>query len=176
MYLDFCSLASTGLMKNSVKWVCLVSLLLFGAGGAKASSRFEAMKNANLSKAGKSSRVSSRGGKTFTVTLTTYWAQGAGSDYWTRKKISSTGQKLVPGVSVAADPRVIPYGSIIDIKGVGRRVVKDTGAHVVRRVASQRRGVNYPVIDLFFERREDALRFARSNPAFAEVKVVKLGG
>ena len=110
--------------------------------------------------------------KGFTVTLTTYWAVGRGSDYWTRRFTSSTGQRLIDGVTVAADPKVIPYGSIIDIEGVGRRIVKDTGSHVVQRVASRRRGVNYPVIDLFFASRQDALVFARNHGPFAEVRII----
>ncbi|NJK91965.1 MAG: hypothetical protein HC904_09150 [Blastochloris sp.] len=124
---------------------------------------------------GTSNAKSKLTGKTFTVTLTTYWARGRGSDYWTRKYTSATGQKLVAGVSVAADPKVIPYGSIIEIEGLGRRVVKDTGSHVIKRVASHRRGVSYPVIDLFFESREEALAFARKNPSFAQVKVIQRG-
>lgn len=109
----------------------------------------------------------------FIVTLTTYWAVGRGSDYWTRRFTSATGQRLVPGLSVAADPKVIPYGSIIEIEGVGRRVVKDTGTHVIQRVASRKRGVDYPVIDLFFKSRQEALAFARKHPPFAEVKIIK---
>lgn len=115
-------------------------------------------------------------GETVKVTLTTYWARGRGADRWTRNFQSSTGLRLQPGVSVAADPRVFPYGSVIEIPGVGRRVVKDTGTHVVQRVASRKRGVDYPVIDIFFETREEAMRFAHSNPPFAEVRVVQTGG
>src|SRR5690606_4918834 len=95
---------------------CLLAVLLAGTAGAEASSRFEAMKSQRSGKMADSRGGQSKKGKTFTVTLTTYWAVGKGSDYWTRKRISSTGQRLVPGVSVAADPRVIPYGSIIEIK------------------------------------------------------------
>jgi len=108
----------------------------------------------------------------FTVTLTTYWAIGRGSDYWTRRFTSSTGQKLVDRVTVAADPKILPYGSVIDIQGVGRRVVSDTGTHVIRRVASRKRGVNYPVVDLFFANRRDALEFARNHAPFAEVRII----
>ena len=113
---------------------------------------------------------------TVKVTLTTYWARGRGSDRWTRQFQSATGLRLQQGISVAADPEVFPYGSIIDIPGVGRRVVKDTGTDVVQRVASRKRGVNYPVIDIFFESRKDALQFARNNPPFAEVRIVQVGG
>lgn len=124
---------------------------------------------------GQVAKTNTKGGKTFTATLTTYWAIGQGSDYWTRRFTSSTGTKLQDGVTVAVDPRVIPYGSVIEIAGLGRRVAKDTGAHVVQRVASLKRGVNYPVIDIFFSNREDALEFARKSPPFAEVKIISYG-
>jgi cystine transport system substrate-binding protein len=39
---------------------------------------------------------------------------------------------------VAADPRLLPYGTIVDIPGVGRRVVDDTGGGMRR---SARRGI-----------------------------------
>jgi 3D (Asp-Asp-Asp) domain-containing protein len=162
-------------MKKFGVAVCLMVILLAGLTEVQASARFEAMKNQRPSRLADARGGLTKKGKSFVVTLTTYWAVGKGSDYWTRKFTSSTGQRLVSGVSVAADPRVIPYGSIIEIKGIGRRVVKDTGSHVVKRLASQKRGVNYPVIDLFFERREDALSFARKHPAFAEVRVIRQG-
>jgi 3D (Asp-Asp-Asp) domain-containing protein len=117
-----------------------------------------------------------RDAKTMKVTLTTYWARGKGADRWTRRFQSATGLRLQQGVSVAADPRVLPYGTVIEIPGVGRRVVKDTGSHVVERVASRKRGVDYPVVDIFFNTRDEALRFARSNPPFAEIRVVQSGG
>jgi 3D (Asp-Asp-Asp) domain-containing protein len=114
-------------------------------------------------------------GKAFTATLTTYWSQGGGSDYWSKKGIGATGERLKAGVTVAADPRVLPYGTVIEISGIGRRVVQDTGSHVVQRVASRKRGVNYPVIDLFFENRSAALRFANRSEPFAEIRVIKRG-
>lgn len=158
----------------------LLILLITTASFTVAAPRFSVTEKRSHGKIGanpssKTKCVTNKSGKAFTVTLTTYWAQGKGSDYWTRKFTSATGQRLVAGVSVAADPRVIPYGSLIEIKGIGRRVVKDTGSHVIRRVASYKRGVNYPVIDLFFDRREEALRFARSSSPFAEVKVIRFG-
>ncbi|GAB4240379.1 MAG: hypothetical protein OHK005_02520 [Candidatus Methylacidiphilales bacterium] len=109
------------------------------------------------------------------VTLTTYWARGRGTDRWTRRFQSATGLPLQPGVSVAADPSVFPYGTVLEIPGLGQRIVKDTGTHVVQRVASRKRGVNYPVIDIFFETRTEALHFARNNPPFAEVRVIRTG-
>lgn len=109
------------------------------------------------------------------VTLTTYWSSGAGSDRWSAENQSASGQELRENSSVAADPSIYPYGTIIDIKGVGQRVALDTGSDVIKRKASRLRGVNYPVIDLFFESKSEALRFSQSYPTFTTVRIVKLG-
>ena len=45
--------------------------------------------------------------------------------------ITSSGAKVQPGVTVAADTSVLPYGTVIYIEGVGLRVVQDTGSAVV---------------------------------------------
>lgn len=44
--------------------------------------------------------------------------------------ITSSGAKVQPGVTVAADTSVLPYGTVIYIEGVGLRVVQDTGSAV----------------------------------------------
>ncbi|WP_308562275.1 3D domain-containing protein [uncultured Faecalibacterium sp.] len=40
------------------------------------------------------------------------------------------GAKVQPGVTVAADTSVLPYGTVVYIEGVGLRVVQDTGGAV----------------------------------------------
>ena len=45
--------------------------------------------------------------------------------------ITSSGAKVQPGVTVAADTSILPYGTVIYIEGVGLRVVQDTGSAVV---------------------------------------------
>ena len=45
--------------------------------------------------------------------------------------ITSSGAKVQPGVTVAADTSVLPYGTVIYVEGVGLRVVQDTGSAVV---------------------------------------------
>jgi 3D (Asp-Asp-Asp) domain-containing protein len=106
------------------------------------------------------------------VTLTTYWAKGGPTDHWTANGQSATGTRLREGFSVAVDPEVFPYGSILEIEGVGRRVAKDTGTDVVNRVASTKRGVDFPVVDIYFENRADAQAFASLDRPFARVRVV----
>lgn len=45
--------------------------------------------------------------------------------------ITSSGAKVHPGVTVAADTSILPYGTVVYIEGVGLRVVQDTGSAVV---------------------------------------------
>jgi len=101
------------------------------------------------------------GAKTMLVTVTFYWAEGSGTDCWSRAGKSSTGERLREGRSAAVDPKIIPYGSELQIEGVGKRVAHDTGSDVIGRKASRNRGCSVPVIDVFFQNKKDALQFAR---------------
>lgn len=56
--------------------------------------------------------------------------------------ITSSGAKVQPGVTVAADTSILPYGTVIYIEGVGLRVVQDTGSAVVGNKAG--RGGEHP--------------------------------
>ena len=106
--------------------------------------------------------------KEIKVRITAYWAKGGDTDGWSAKRQSSTGVTLKPNVSVAVDPRIIPYFSRIYIPNLGFRVAHDTGTAVINKKAS---GGKYPVIDIFFLNKKDALRFANSNPKIVKVKV-----
>lgn len=117
--------------------------------------------------------------KTILARVTVYWAYGSGTDKWSAKKQSSTGTKLECGKHAAVDPKVIPYGSKLEVQKNGREVLVkavDTGSAVKARKASIAMAKNNhqrqaPVIDLFFENKSDALHYAKSNPPYQWVDV-----
>ena len=61
--------------------------------------------------------------------VTAYWPSEG--DYYTRHSLSSTGVRLHDG-HCAVDPSIIPYGSVVDISGVGKFLAVDTGTAVGR--------------------------------------------
>ena len=106
--------------------------------------------------------------KEIKVRITTYWANGGDTDGWSAKRQSSTGVRLRPNVSVAVDPKVIPYFSRLYIPNLGFRYAHDTGTAVIQKKASKGK---YPVIDVFFLHKKDAIRFANAHPKIVKVKV-----
>ena len=74
----------------------------------------------------------------------------------------------------AVDPKLIPYGSLLQIPGMGNYVAVDTGSAVISRqaaVGSARTAAerNALVVDLFFESRAEAEDFAAHGPAYVAV-------
>lgn len=63
---------------------------------------------------------------------------------------TKSGEPVTPGVTVAADPDVLPLGTRVCIEGIGERVVQDTGGAIRGRK-----------IDLAVESHEEALEFGR---------------
>ena len=106
--------------------------------------------------------------KEIKVRITTYWANGGDTDGWSAKRQSSTGVRLKPNVSVAVDPKIIPYFSRIYIPNLGFRYAHDTGTAVIRKKASNGK---YPIIDVFFLHKRDAERFANTHPKIVKVKI-----
>lgn len=103
--------------------------------------------------------------------LTAYWA-GEG-DYYTGRGQSATGVRLHDG-HCAVDPHIIPYGSVVEISGLGSYLAVDTGSAVISREAARATGHNAAergalVVDIYFESRRDGERFAASGPKFATV-------
>lgn len=85
--------------------------------------------------------------------ITSYWAQGPGTDADTAQYKSSTGRRLQQGISCAVDGSTILFGSTVDIPGVGTRLAVDTGGAVKGRVAS---GGRLPIVDVFFDTKQAA--------------------
>ncbi len=103
--------------------------------------------------------------------VTVYWP-GEG-DFYTKRRLSSTGVKLREG-HCAVDPKVIPYGSVVKIAGIGKYVAVDTGRAVVSRRAARAIGRNAAernalVVDVFCSSRSKARALEASAAKFALV-------
>jgi 3D (Asp-Asp-Asp) domain-containing protein len=103
--------------------------------------------------------------------VTVYWPEEG--DFYTRNRKSSTGIRLRDG-HCAVDPKVIPYGSVVNVPGVGRLIAVDTGGAVISRRAArmtgrtrdQRRAI---VIDIFCSTRAKAKALIKRVRHFAVV-------
>lgn len=71
---------------------------------------------------------------------------------------TSTGRDAFKTRGVAADPKVIPYGSVVKIPGYGSFKVDDTGGAMRQATKSGR-----VHIDLRFNSHKQALKFGRKN-------------
>jgi 3D (Asp-Asp-Asp) domain-containing protein len=103
--------------------------------------------------------------------VTAYWASEG--DYYTRHGISATGVRLHDG-HCAVDPTIIPYGSVVEIAGVGKFLAVDTGSAVISRTAAREAGHTAAergaiVVDLYFEDRSDGERFAAKAAKFVSI-------
>jgi 3D (Asp-Asp-Asp) domain-containing protein len=102
--------------------------------------------------------------------VTAYWP---GEDRYTSRRQSATGVRLRLGFC-AVDSRIIPYGSLVTVFGVGNFLAVDTGTAVISRKAARESGHNRAersalVVDLFFPSRRAGERFDREGPKFALV-------
>lgn len=89
-----------------------------------------------------------------------YESTGKTPDHPSYKR-TATGSTAEEGRTVAADFDFLPPGSLIEIEGIGVRIVEDTGG-----------GLSYGHIDLYFETHEQAVEFGRQQK---EIKVLRLG-
>ena len=62
--------------------------------------------------------------------------------------ITASGVKSIEGITIAADWDVLPEGTIVEIEGLGYRIVQDTGS-----------AIKGHRIDIYFEEHEEALEF-----------------
>jgi hypothetical protein len=103
--------------------------------------------------------------------MTAYWA--AEGDYYTERCISATGVRLHDG-HCAVDPSIIPYGSVVEVAGVGKFLAVDTGSAVISRTAAREGGHtaeerNAIVIDLFFATRSEGEKFAAAASKYVAI-------
>lgn len=61
---------------------------------------------------------------------------------------TSSGDKATEGITIAADWSILPEGTILDIDGVGERIIQDTGGAIKGKR-----------LDLYFEDHQAALNF-----------------
>ena len=115
---------------------------------------------------GKNARVISR-----LARVTVYWPEEG--DFYTKNRKSSTGVRLRDG-HCAVDPKVIPYGSLVKVPGVGSLVAVDTGGAVTSRRAARLTGRTREqrsaiVIDIFCSSRSKALALIKRVKHFAVI-------
>ena len=66
--------------------------------------------------------------------------------------ITASGVLAIEGITVAADPKILPMGTHIYIEGYGERIVQDVGG-----------AVKGNRLDLYFDKHSDALVFGRKK-------------
>lgn len=125
----------------------------------------------NLTSAGNKAKRKHGGAASRLARVTVYWPEEG--DFYTRNRKSSTGTRLRDG-HCAVDPKVIPYGSVVNVPGIGRLIAVDTGGAVVSRRAARvaartREQRSAIVIDVFCSTRAKALALIKRVKHFAIV-------
>ena len=83
--------------------------------------------------------ASSQSAQSWLARVTAYWPAARITD--TNHKMTATGVRLRDGFC-AVDSRIIPYGSLVVIPGVGNFLAMDTGTAVISRKAAKESGHN----------------------------------
>lgn len=74
-------------------------------------------------------------------------------------KHTATGKVATEGRTVAVDPKKIPYGTKLEIEGVGVRVAEDCGG-----------AIKGNKIDLYFDTHQEVLNFGRQTKQVTIIK------
>lgn len=82
------------------------------------------------------------------------------SDEWGTQ--TATGATAQQGVTVAVDPSIVPYGTVIYIEGVGIRIAQDCGG-----------AIQGQELDIYYKRHGDALDFGRQALKVWEISYLK---
>lgn len=98
--------------------------------------------------------------KVVQMTVTAYDGCERCCGAWSAGGITSTGKKASICDGVAADPRLLPYGTRLEIPGIGIRVVDDTGGAMRK---DGKKGVYH--IDVRMKTHQEALNWGRKNLA-----------
>lgn len=109
--------------------------------------------------------------KTLFARITVYWAS---QDFYSSRKMSATGKRLVSGKSAAVDFKLIKPNSTLSFFSNGSQkefLAIDSGSAVKSRKASRKTGRNEPVIDIFFNTRSQAMAFLSTLPKNQIVEV-----
>lgn len=118
---------------------------------------------------GTTSRKIYQRGQEVEVWITAYWSFPKQDRWTTRRECSvSPDVRLTEGEHIAADPRIIPYGSKIKLPDGTIREVVDTGKDVKRKKASNGK---YIIIDVYFVHKDDAEEWLNK---YSEKQVVKI--
>jgi 3D (Asp-Asp-Asp) domain-containing protein len=115
----------------------------------------------------KSMTVAEQAVKTVRVRLTFYSGE---MDQWGDRVAWQKVARASRGRTVAADPKIFPYGTCIEIPGFGRRRVEDTGSAVKAKVAS--RG-SAPIIDVYVGCEKEVWRLAAKTPEYVDIQLVE---
>ena len=103
--------------------------------------------------------------KEYLARVTYYWGDG----------ITSLGKKPICGKTLAVDPKIIPYGSIVKIPQMGGSFISsDTGSAVRSRLAAKKLGKPQAiVVDVFCSSLAVARQRIKKYPMFMKVIVEK---
>jgi 3D (Asp-Asp-Asp) domain-containing protein len=99
----------------------------------------------------------------YTLTAYTNHFQSTGKYPWDKDYgITTSGERTLEGVTIAADWRVLPKGSLVYIEGLGLRIVQDKGG-----------AIKGNRIDVYFEDEDEAMEFGVKKNV--KVKVMRIG-